>query len=196
MKTWWSTLWEKLEGRWLGCLVSGLSIVVTALLLKLDKKLKCGSHCLSSPIVGTTIIMLAGDWGPCAVPTSSSWRCSIFELVASRKRGNYFFSAFRLVINKPNHRSCRLFSALLSLSQFGWEVVSCRDFILHSVATFLVMLLVGIYPGKASLDTIKSFKWLGGLRVTGKPTGFIGIDGIDTSAGLRLVFGFSAAVAL
>ena len=102
----------------------GLSIVVTALLLKLDKKLKCGSHYLSSPIVGTTIIMLAGDWGPCAVPTSRSCRCSIFELVASRKRGNYFFSAFRLVINKPNHRSCRLFSALLSLSQFGRERLS------------------------------------------------------------------------
>ena len=28
-----------------------------------------------------------------------------------------------------------------------------------------------------------------------QPTGFIGIDGIETSAGLRLVFGFSAAVA-
>ena len=25
------------------------------------KKVKSGSHCLSSPIVGTTIIMLAGD---------------------------------------------------------------------------------------------------------------------------------------
>ena len=48
------------------------------------KKLKSGSHCPSSPIVGTTIIMLAGDWKPCDVLTSRSWRCSIFELVASR----------------------------------------------------------------------------------------------------------------
>ena len=48
------------------------------------KKLKSGSHCPSSPIVGTTIIMLAGDWKPCHVLTSRSWRCSIFELVASR----------------------------------------------------------------------------------------------------------------
>ena len=43
-----------------------------------------------------------------------------------------------------------------------------------------------------------SFKWLGGvevrpLRVTGKPTGFTGIDVVETSAGFRLVLGFSAA---
>ena len=48
------------------------------------KKLKSGSHCPSSPIVGTTIIMLAVDWKPCDVLTSRSWWCSIFELVASR----------------------------------------------------------------------------------------------------------------
>ena len=42
--------------------------------------------------------------------------------------------------------ACRLLSALLSL----WEVVSCRDFILRTVATFWAMSLVGIYPGKAS----------------------------------------------
>ena len=30
------------------------------------------------------------------------------------------------------------------------EVVSCRDFILHTAATFWVMSLVGIYPGRAS----------------------------------------------
>ena len=30
------------------------------------------------------------------------------------------------------------------------EVVSCRDFILRDVATFWAMLLVGIYPGRAS----------------------------------------------
>ena len=29
-------------------------------------------------------------------------------------------------------------------------VVSCRDFILRAVATFWAMLLVGIYPGRAS----------------------------------------------
>ena len=31
------------------------------------------------------------------------------------------------------------------------EVVSCHDFILHTVATFWAMSLVGIYPGRASL---------------------------------------------
>ena len=33
------------------------------------------------------------------------------------------------------------------------EVVSCRDFILRAVATFWAMSLVGIYPGRASVDT-------------------------------------------
>ena len=33
------------------------------------------------------------------------------------------------------------------------------------------------------------------LWVTGKPTGFSGIDGVETSAGFRLVLGFSAAAA-
>ena len=30
------------------------------------------------------------------------------------------------------------------------EVVSCHDFILHAVATFWAMSLIGIYPGRAS----------------------------------------------
>ena len=34
-------------------------------------------------LVGTTIIMLAGDWKPCVVLTTRSWRCTTFELVAS-----------------------------------------------------------------------------------------------------------------
>ena len=34
------------------------------------------------------------------------------------------------------------------------EVVSCRDFILRTVATFWAMSLVGIYPGRASLSVI------------------------------------------
>ena len=35
------------------------------------------------------------------------------------------------------------------------EVSSCRDFILRAVATFWVMLLVGIYPGRASMWKMK-----------------------------------------
>ena len=34
------------------------------------------------------------------------------------------------------------------------EVVSCRDFILRTVATFWASSLVGIYPGRASLSVI------------------------------------------
>ena len=34
------------------------------------------------------------------------------------------------------------------------EVVSCRDFILRTVATFWATLLVGIYPGRASLISV------------------------------------------
>ena len=44
----------------------------------------------------------------------------------------------------------RVFTALPSLSKYPREVVSCRDFILRFVATFWVMSLVGIYPGRAS----------------------------------------------
>ena len=67
------------EDQWLGYLVPGLSTVVAIVLLTLDKKLKSGSHCLSSPkcVVSMMIIMLAGDWKPCDVLTSCSWRCSI-----------------------------------------------------------------------------------------------------------------------
>ena len=36
------------------------------------------------------------------------------------------------------------------LSTGIYEVVSCRDFILHAVATVWAMSLVGIYPGRAS----------------------------------------------
>ena len=61
MKAQWSTLWERLDGRWLGYQVLGLFTVVTDVFLTLNKKLKSRSHCLSSPIVGTTIIMLAGE---------------------------------------------------------------------------------------------------------------------------------------
>ena len=39
------------------------------------------------------------------------------------------------------------------------EVVSCRDFILRAVATFWAMLLVGIYPGRASYKLILGDKF-------------------------------------
>ena len=40
------------------------------------------------------------------------------------------------------------------------EVVSCCDFILHTVATFWAMSLVGIYPGRASKMGIKPLNHL------------------------------------
>ena len=44
------------------------------------------------------------------------------------------------------------------------EVVSCRNFILRSVATFSAMSLVGIYPGRASILVehilLKHFQWI------------------------------------
>ena len=53
--------------------------------------------------------------------------------------------------------ACRLLSALLSPSQFGCGggFVSCRDFILRAVATFWALSLVGIYPGRASLNEVQ-----------------------------------------
>ena len=60
--------------------------------------------------------------------------------------------------------ACCLLSALLSLSQFGRRRLSCCNFILQSVATFLTMSLVGIYPGRASTLVehilLKHFQWL------------------------------------
>ena len=51
------------EGQWLGYLVPGFFTVVAVVLLTLNKKLKFGSHCLSSPkcIVSRMIILLAWD---------------------------------------------------------------------------------------------------------------------------------------
>ena len=39
----------------------------------------------------------------------------------------------------------------VTVSIWPREVVSCLDFILGAVATFWAMLLVGIYPGRASM---------------------------------------------
>ena len=39
------------------------------------------------------------------------------------------------------------------------EVVSCRNFILRAVATFWAMLLVGIYPGRASITDSLLCPW-------------------------------------
>ena len=38
----------------------------------------------------------------------------------------------------------------VTVAMWQREVVSCCDFILRAVATFWAMLLVGIYPGRAS----------------------------------------------
>ena len=71
---------------------------------------------------------------------------------------NYYFSAFKLVINKPNHRSLSLILGFsITVSIWPREVVSCHDFILRSVATFWVVSLVGIYPGKASNKVMTNY---------------------------------------
>ena len=54
------------------------------------------------------------------------------------------------------------------------EVVTCRDFILGSVATFWVMSLVGIYPGRASKKDLHNFEqyWQeASMRATAKILG-------------------------
>ena len=69
---------------------------------------------------------------------------------------NYFFLAFRLVINYPNHRSLsHILGFAVTVAIWPKEVVVCRNFILGSVATFWVMSLVGIYPGRASSNMAK-----------------------------------------
>ena len=52
----------------------------------------------------------------------------------------------------------------VNVAIWQWEVVSCRNFILRSVATFSAMSPVGIYPGRASTLVehilLKHFQWL------------------------------------
>ena len=48
-------------------------------------------------------------------------------------------------------------SFAVTVANWPREVVSCRDFILHTVATFWAMSLVGIYPGRASFQRTSSF---------------------------------------
>ena len=57
------------------------------------------------------------------------------------------------ILNK--HLSLIL-SFIVTVAIWPREVVSCRDFILHFVATFWVTSLVGIYPGRAryAIDSI------------------------------------------
>ena len=43
----------------------------------------------------------------------------------------------------------------LTVTIWPREIVSCWDFILHAVATFWAMSLVGIYPGRASAIALK-----------------------------------------
>ena len=219
---------ERLDGRWLGYQVLGLFTVVTDVFLALNKKLKSRSHCLSSPIVGTTIIMLAGEsqtyfrsslpsrsddrkyvcgsqarcylttWakhpkhtrdvhkiklcdGQNLVPRSPrscaglrKWRVTrhasaestedhwqeTFSEAQGKLTKNYFFSAFRLVVNNPNHSSLSLILGFgVTVAIWPREAVSCRDFILPSVATFWVMSLVGIYPGRASYMAVNRLRF-------------------------------------
>ena len=59
------------------------------------------------------------------------------------------------MINYPNHRSLsHILGFAVTVAIWPKEVVACRNFILGSVATFWVMSLVGIYPGRASLMLI------------------------------------------
>ena len=73
---------------------------------------------------------------------------------------NYFFSAFRLVVNKPNRRSLSLILGFgVTVAIWPREAVSCRDFILRSVATFWVMSLVGMYPCRASYMAVDRLRF-------------------------------------
>ena len=52
------------------------------------------------------------------------------------------------------HCSLSLFLDLdVAVGILARKVVFCRDFILRAVATFWAMSLVGIYPGRASLQS-------------------------------------------
>ena len=48
---------------------------------------------------------------------------------------------------------CRLCRHRRNLAAEGF--VSCRDFVLRAVATFWALSLVGIYPGRASVNEVQ-----------------------------------------
>ena len=56
---------------------------------------------------------------------------------------------------------CLLLTVGFAVTVTIWprEVVSCHDFILCAVATLWAMLLVGIYPGRASFLKYSSCAW-------------------------------------
>ena len=99
--------------------------------LHLNKKLKSGSHCLSSPkrIVGTTIITLARNWKPCNVLTSHLWRCSILELVTS-----HYIHRGKRQSDEPTNQAIVVFSQFyLTRMSEGLEVQGQAKHSVHKI---------------------------------------------------------------
>ena len=69
----------------------------------------------------------------------------------------------------PNHRSLSpIIGFDVSVGILPRKVVVCRHFILRAVATFWIMSLVGIYPGRASIELwMHTGGWLSTKEVEG-----------------------------
>ena len=70
--------------------------------------------------------------------------------------GQYYVAHLNFKTSRVGIYKCLSLIVGFAVTVAVWlrEVVSCRDFILRTVATFWASSLVGIYPGRASLSVI------------------------------------------
>ena len=66
---------------------------------------------------------------------------------------SYMYELKEAEKNEKNVSCWCVVSFAITIAIWPREVVSYRDFILLAVATFWAMSLVGIYPGRASVNT-------------------------------------------
>ena len=82
---------------------------------------------------------------------SSACSCPLDEACRGRGGGVYV-ACLNFKTSRVGVYKCLSLIVGFAVTVVIWlrEVVSCRDFILHTVATLWAMSLVGIYPGRAS----------------------------------------------
>ena len=82
---------------------------------------------------------------------SSACSCPLDEACRGRGGGVYV-ACLNFKTSRVGVYKCLSLIVGFAVTVVIWlrEVVSCRDFILHAVATLWAMSLVGIYPGRAS----------------------------------------------
>ena len=83
----------------------------------------------------------------------SRWSMIVWAIVEALSGGGSHVTRLNFKTSRVGVFKCLLLIVGFAVTLAIWprEVVSCCDFILRAVATFLAMSLVRIYPGRASL---------------------------------------------